>query len=471
MNIFYQSRIRICGLFIIGFMLLSRPASADEIDDLKAQIEALKKMVEGLSQRLEEIEAAEQQSQGPAPAPTREGEAAAPESVAPVTESAADEQASAEAPWVTEPMGNLLEGYVAKGKAPRSFMIPGTDVSLKVGGRLQFDTAYDTGLVRSGERVFPDTIAVNPPGAGNILLSASQTRLNLEASTDTAFGPLRAYIEGDFFGPGATIRRRHLYLQWGNLLAGHTWSTFMNLYSMTQTVTVAPPSGGIFKRQSMLRWSQPIGDSFRVDIALEEPDTDLTLPPPPTAKPVTRWPDFVSSVRYEREKVGHIQLAGIVRRLGFEDLTTGRTEEVTGWGLSLTGRTKTFGRDSIGAGLTYGEGVGNYIAGLATSPVGANLTLAGDLEALEAFATYAGYQRIWNDKWRTNVLYGYAVVEDPEGAPATRVRSTQNAAINLIWNPHPGLGLGIEYHYGIRENVDGATGDNNRVNLGIQYAF
>jgi hypothetical protein len=47
------------------------------------------------------------------------------------------------------------------------------------------------------------------------------------------------------------------------------------------------------------------------------------------------------------------------------------------------------------------------------------------------------------------------------------VHRTTYLAANLIWNPLDRVRLGVEYLYGLRENVDGAVGPASR----LQAAF
>ena len=51
------------------------------------------------------------------------------------------------APRPVEPTGDLLAGVVSKGDFPRSFRVPGTDVSLHIGGYARFDMSYDKGAL------------------------------------------------------------------------------------------------------------------------------------------------------------------------------------------------------------------------------------------------------------------------------------------------------------------------------------
>jgi hypothetical protein len=75
--------------------------------------------------------------------------------------------------------------------------------------------------------------------------------------------------------------------------------------------------------------------------------------------------------------------------VGVKKAAGGETE-TNGWGLTLTGRLSTIGRDSLGFGGTVGDGIGSYAAGMATSPAAAGPTLAGGLKAKRVLGGYGG---------------------------------------------------------------------------------
>jgi hypothetical protein len=132
--------------------------------------------------------------------------------------------------------------YVYAGSKPLSWMLPGSDISLQIGGYAKLDAIAITGGNRSvGANDQFNVFQIQTRGAptGNAPedpstnTHARQSRIYLEADkTDTPLGPSRVYIEGDFFGPIAlgtptvsnshTFRLRHAYAEVGSLLAGQT---------------------------------------------------------------------------------------------------------------------------------------------------------------------------------------------------------------------------------------------------------
>ena len=157
------------------------------------------------------------------------------------------------------------------------------------------------------------------------------------------------------------------------------------------------------------------------------------------------------------------------RRLGYKD-ATGDKDFVTGWGLNLTGFTR-FGDNKLVGGLVYGDGVGNYLGGFATSRTGAGLSSSGNLKSLRAYGAYAGYQHFWPQHFKSTLAYGIADVNNASGMKDESVKRTQTASVNLIWSPLERFGVGLEYLYGKRENESGSDGDDHRIQSAVQFGF
>ena len=91
--------------------------------------------------------------------------------------------------------------------------------------------------------------------------SVRNSRLNFQTATPVEDATVKTRIEFDFFtsegsetfSNSARPRLRHAYGQVGNWLAGQTWSTFMDVNSLPETLEFTGPSGQVFIRQPMLR--------------------------------------------------------------------------------------------------------------------------------------------------------------------------------------------------------------------------
>ena len=393
------------------------------------------------------------------------------ETTPPVEETAeAEQQPAAEqvAQIPSIPSGNLFDGVVTRGDFPYSMRVPDTDISIMFDGYVKVDALYDSDGVGSGARFFPDTIAVNTSGEGETRITAQQTRFGMLAQKPTQMGRMSGYFEGDFYGSGTqNFRLRHAYGEIGGFLGGKTWSTFMDPSALPQTVALTAPSGVIFKRPAMMRWSQSMGERWSTQLAVEEPQNDVALAS--GGQDLKRYPILVSTLRFSDQTLGHIQLGGILRRPGYKD-ATGNKDFVTGWGLNLTGATR-FGDNKLVGGLVYGDGVGNYLGGFARSRTAAGLSRSGDLKSLREYGAYAGYQHFWPRHFKSTLAYGIADVNNASGMGGGAVKRTQTASANLIWSPLERFGVGFEYLYGQRENEDGSDGDDHRVQTSVQFGF
>lgn len=77
----------------------------------------------------------------------------------------------------------------------------------------------------------------------------------------------------------------------------------------------------------------PVSDQFKLALSAEQPFTDMTVPNNLAGNPIGTTEqdlfDFASHARYDNE-LGHVQLGGVVRRLGFRP-TGGDLLTDTGW--------------------------------------------------------------------------------------------------------------------------------------------
>jgi DcaP outer membrane protein/Porin subfamily len=183
-----MSRTPAIGAFVaigITAALLTGPpaATADELTDLRANQELLQKRIDQLSQ--------------------------APPQAPPYVPGFGPET-------LKQPKGTPVTG----GSFPRSFLIPGTDTSLRIGGfanasALWYIRGAAPGGQLDGQGSFNTTFTDGQGGTGNLagiplnnstargrdttfIISGKQTRFLVDARTPTAWGEAKAYIEFDF---------------------------------------------------------------------------------------------------------------------------------------------------------------------------------------------------------------------------------------------------------------------------------
>src|SRR5437764_3978101 len=165
-------------------------------------------------------------------------------------------------------------GPMRAGSFPRSFVIPGTEVSLRVGGQavgsaLWYLKGQATGGALNGQGALNETFMDGQGGTGNLpsiplnthtfsntaapvgfghsrssdwAFSGKQTRFYFDARTPSPYGEVKAYIEMDFSASntntilnanngvtsGYIPRFRHGYATLGGLLIGQREGTFVD---------------------------------------------------------------------------------------------------------------------------------------------------------------------------------------------------------------------------------------------------
>ncbi len=163
---------------------------------------------------------------------------------------------------------------------------------------------------------------------GNTYFSVRQTRLGVKGYTNTPLGQLKTIFEFEMFGTGVdagqtTIRLRHAYGELGKIGVGQYWSPFMDIDVFPNTVEYWGPSGMAFFRNVQIRY-MPIQGDTRLTFALERPgaSADQGIYADRIAleniRPRFQLPDLSAEFRLGK-KWGYVELAGIVRKIAWED--------------------------------------------------------------------------------------------------------------------------------------------------------
>jgi len=195
------------------------------------------------------------------------------------------------------------------GSFPRSFLIPGTDTSIRVGGELRLSVLYWI----SGGNPNPTTHQTNAGATGQsasiplnsiqaarnrgdnlFYMSPQQSKLSVETRTPTAWGEARTFIEFDFAQPpdntnrqfaisdNISLRLRFAYGTLGPILGGQANSNFSDPDASVETISFSGLVGDPgHSRVPQLRWTQPLagwGLLGALSVALETPETEMWFP-------------------------------------------------------------------------------------------------------------------------------------------------------------------------------------------------
>jgi hypothetical protein len=370
----------------------------------------------------------------------------------------------------------LPPDVVSAGDFPGSFKVPGSNAALKIGGlvRVNWVSTYDALLVddRFQTSAIPVRGTVDAERGGRVNVIAGPSRFNFDLRTPTGVGHMRAFIEGDFAADRNTLRLRHAYGQWRRFIYGQTWSTFSDPEAEPDGIDFEGLNAIVLFRQPQIRWSFPLGDRFRMALALEDPRPDLT-----GATGVNQIPDVVVRVRWEPRLGGHVQLSGITRQLRGEP-TNSPNEIVaaSGYGINVSGRLPFpfWGeRDQLLFQHNGGRGLGRYIADLGSlgGQDGIFDPTAHTLRLLDVFSGYVGYEHWWNERLRSSISFGIVSVNNVDVQPDDAMHLTRRSTVNFMWSPIPRLDLVTEFLWGRRVNKDGRSGFAAQTQIGSTFRF
>lgn len=362
--------------------------------------------------------------------------------------------------------------YLEEGLIPNSIRLPGTDLSLKIGGYVKLDFIQDFQSIGNRFQFKTDTIPVRGATAaglsGQTTLHARETRLLFDLSGQSNRHRYRAYFEGDFYGDNNSLRIRHAYGEFGNLLGGQTWSTFMDITARPRPIDYEGPDAEVFVRQAMLRWTQAISPRWKFAIAAEESSSQFAIPAALAGEARSRLPDFPAFLRYEQPR-GHFQVATILRQLRFDGIEGQPDAATLGWGVNSTFRLNTQGKSGFMGQAAFGSGIGRYIESMAGQNVDAVFRPGNRLYAIPARALVLGYEQHWNPKLFSSFALATTSVSPDASQPASTIRRTRDTRASLIYSPYRLFELGGELMWGRRDNFNGAAGQAWRFQFALIY--
>ena len=338
------------------------------------------------------------------------------------------------------------------------------DYTWKFGGYVKVDVIHDFDAIGSTDSFDVRTI---PTGTSegtddSTRIHARQSRLNLDVSGPSSVGAFRAFVEGDFFSDQNGFRMRHAYGTVGPVLGGQTWTTFMDENAMPETLDFESPVAFPLVRQAQVRYTRQLDHGNYVAVSLEDPDSDVIPPDGVDGKSEEPLPDVNARLHLKNAR-GHVQL-GLYGGMARFDPDVGTSDDVLLWGVNLSTKLATVGKDSAIVQATYGDGVGRYRGGTTAAP-----DADGDLEAISVLGLLGSYEHHWSSEYRSTVGYSWGDGDLPDGTPPTGTEEVGYGYVNLIWQFADRAWAGVEYLYGSRDTFEGEDGHANRVQLALRF--
>jgi hypothetical protein len=330
---------------------------------------------------------------------------------------------------------------LAAGSANAAYEIKVTDTdAITFGGYVKVDARYVSGDVAYRD-FWVGTATAQDDSSSQYKMNANESRFNLKY----VHGDVTGFIEMDFLGGGGDERwsnsshnrLRHAFINYKNVLAGQTWSTFMNTSALAETADFAGATLGIvFMRQTQIRYTN---GNFQVSI--ENPETwggDASQ---------DTMPDIVARYNLKGDW-GNVSFSGLSRTL-----TTSTGDSESAFGLSVAGRINSVGKDDFRFQLHKGE-LGRYV-GLALAP-----DLTND-EVEDTTSYLVAYRHFWNESLRSTVMYGHAETDLSEA-------ERSQWSVNLFTNFTKELAVGVEMG---NFSLDESDKDSNYAQLSFKYTL
>jgi DcaP outer membrane protein len=338
--------------------------------------------------------------------------------------------------------------------------------TFKPGGRIKLDVIRDFKPIGSEESFDTRTIPVDGSEGTNSTLHAKESRLNLDIRGDVEGQQLRMYVETDFFSSGSGLRLRHAYGSYGGLLAGQTWSTFVDEDNMPRTIDFESPTAYASIRQALVRWTATLGDGLIWSVAVEDNKSNITVPEDIPGKAEYLMPDIVTRFRFNFDRA-HVSTAAFVGASRFRPEEGDEVDTVTLWGGMVSAKLNLFANDSIYGVVTVGEGIGRYRGGITAVP-----DERGRLHPVGGVAFMGGYEHFWNERLSSNAVYSIADTSDEPFYDSSINKQLDYGAINLLyWFLGDRAWTGIEYLYGRREvfGQGNANGESHRIQYAVRF--
>lgn len=323
---------------------------------------------------------------------------------------------------------------------------------------------------------------------GNTFFGVRQSMLDVISNTPTRYGPLTTRFAFDLFGVGidagrTTFHMLYAYAEVGKLGFGHTWSLFCDFDAFPRTIDYWGPVGLSLCKNAQVRFI-PFNGRNRLAIALERPGastdqgvyrnrielTDVT--------PHLQYPDLSAEFRATRNW-GYVELAGVVRKIGWEDLGQQPFDlsgSAIGWGFNLSTNLKIGKKSFLQALGIVGSGIENFM-----NDAPADIAVENDFSnpnapikgvALPVYSYSAYFNHSWNDRFSSAIGYSSVVIDNSDGQSPDAFRVGRYASTNLLYYPFPNAMAGIELQWINRENnSDGWKTSATKIQVSMRYFF
>ena len=339
---------------------------------------------------------------------------------------------------------------------------------LGIGGYVKASLSYDfTNPIANPLNFTTSSIPMdNMPGNGALVqmnAGASSLFFNFIALPHTK-NQIGTYINFDFSGNNANYGfcLKSAYLTYKGFTFGFKPSLFTDGAACAPTIDQQGPSAMTFVFNTVLNYQYAFNNHWKVGIGIEMPDVNQRIPDIP----------FYGQFSY-KDGQAWIRLSGLIRNMYYRNTLDGSTDDVFGYGIKLSGVSKIGRKVKLYYQTVYGKGLGSYVQdlhGLGLDMV-PKAELDGVMESVEVLGSYTGVMWQISPKFFTSTTFSEVECFLPDDIQSSTYKKAKYLVANLFYNITPSVQAGMEYLWGSRENMDGTTRHNNRLQTAVRVNF
>ncbi|MGE0212347.1 MAG: hypothetical protein AB7S41_11680 [Parvibaculaceae bacterium] len=427
----------------VALSVTAAGAQADELTDLKAQLESLQARVGQLE--------------------SQPAQPALPEGVSLLTFNRGQ---GSLANW-----GNVSkrDGLIPDDRGFTINVTPTADIPAPVAevvvyGYVKGDVIYDFND-DAGDAFYIPNLWANPNDTKeHVRIHARQTRFGIKSKVDTAVGQIRTLIEGDFFSANNAFRLRHAWGEWDmtpywTLGVGQYWQTAALLPIGISTVDFTGESGPFgYTRRAQVRLTYHDGP-ISWAVAIERP----------TFTSDAQWPNVSAYFQYDAAGGHQFIVTGTIADwsdpiAGLNAAGALNADHNIGWAVQAGANINLGDIATFTVGAAYGDqevcAYLNNAGAWCFNSVDTDQGGALDWVAGEGWGVGGGFIFNVSDTTTVNVGAGWSHLENGtkglEGIDSVDVYSAHG---NVLWQPVKQMRLGWEVMYG-KYKFDAGAGFN-----------
>lgn len=320
---------------------------------------------------------------------------------------------------------------------------------------------------------FSIPMSVAPGQSTRIQASARQTGIRINAvALPGQKDQVGIFASVLLLSENYTPSPEYAYVTWRGLTAGYNYGLFDSNCSLPG-IDYEGPNAMTAMQSAVLDYNHSFTDSWSAGIGMEIPLFSATYGSR-TSEATQRIPDIPVKATYSWGDDSEISAAALLRNMCYYDQVQSKTKVRTGWGVEL------FGNFRILPGLrgafqaVAGRGIASYIEDL--NGGGLDLTptegAPGRMIAVKVWGGFAGLQYNFTPKVFMTGTYSHVRAYcgtdtgRAEGG-GSQYRYSQYATGNLFWDAHKFLRVGIEYIWGRRVDMNGASNHSSRLQAAL----